>query len=204
MKPVSEMTKNFDTMKVHTAVINKIEKDLSERIKSIEDEPRSPEKIKEKIKQARDEASNKTFAELAKMNELYNALMRERPWYADSEFLLSTLPLENKFLLIAEAEKMSTSLLAMHIHHANENGEAAKLHVLSQEMNRRDPKPDGWKGVDFSKINLPIQKEALTLLSSAQAAFDEAVLTTRKINGIATPESIAISKLAAGHASGGE
>lgn len=203
MKSASEISKLADGLKGHTSAIVKLDRDLDARIASIRDEGISEKKTEEKIKASREMALKQASEILAKANELHNVLSKEKTWWGDTEFLLSTLPVDNKFLLIAEAEKMSTSLLAMHIHHASANGEAAKFYVLSQEMNRRDVKPEGWTGIDFSTVNLPAQKEALALFSSAEAAFNESVITMRKINGTATAEALSIARLASGHANGG-
>ncbi len=204
MKPVSQMTKETGIIQGHTANIAKIEKDLSEKIIALENEGRDPAWVKKETKTLRDTASTAAIAELAKVNEIHNVLSREREWYGDTEFLLSVLPVESKLLLMEESKRMSTSLLAAHIRHASMNNEPGKLHVLLQEMQTRSPKPDGWEGIDFSQVNLPAQKEALSLLSSAQAAYDEAVFMVRKINGMATVEELATAKLASAHRAKGE
>ena len=204
MKPVREMEKYLGSMTIEAAAIEKIEKEMDEKIAAMTDKGLDPTYVKKESKALRAKAATDAIARFAKIEEAHKVLSKERTWWADTEFCLSMLPMDNKVAYIQDAERMSTSLLAMHIHHANENGELVKLYMLGQEMNRRPVKPEGWRGVDFGQINLPIQKDALNVLSTAQSYYDKASLAIRKISGTATAESIAIQKLAFGHANANE
>lgn len=184
-------------MTAEAAKISTLKNSTEMKITEVRASGSAPEWIDNQVASIRKHASEAAQKIYRKnLQPLHDSIVSNELFYANTEYFLSTYPVEggNELALIERAKNMSDSVLELAIQDTGAGGEknAGRLSILLSEYGKR-----GLKGIDLSMINSPSQKEGLRLIAMTKGTLAMSEADILEISG-ATHERIAAARLTAG------
>jgi len=149
-----------------------------------------PEAFEAKVKEVREKHGKAIFEQLAVVHGEAERLQKTESYWKDKTFLLSQAPLtENptheplaRLSALTEFAKMPDYLLRANAELAKDDKRLAELHLLRLEHESRASSP-GWTPLSLDGLELPDQKEALSLLSESRQLAAEVPLRLKAAEG---------------------